>query len=125
MAKIAENKIMNDTVNPITIRDTETGDVFTLEFDRESVKFAESRGFKIEDVGDFPMTKIPELFWYAFRKNHKRVSKEQAERILDLIGGLRPGLMERLGQLYALPFNALTNNDDDGEEKNGRMTVEF
>lgn len=125
MAKIGESKIMNDTVNPIVIRDKETGDVFTLEFDRESVKFAESRGFRIEDVGDFPMTKIPELFWYAFRKNHKRVSKEQAERILDMIGGLRPGLMERLGQLYALPFNALTNNDDEGEEKNGRMTVEF
>lgn len=125
MANKAETKIVNETVSPITIRDTETGDVFTLEFDRESVKFAESRGFMIEDVGNFPMTKIPELFWYAFRKNHKRISKEQAERILDLIGGVRPGLLERLGALYALPFNALTSNEDEGEEKNARMTVEF
>ena len=52
-------------VKPIIIKsDTEE---FTLEFNRESIKFAEMRGFKIDEVSSFPMTKVPELFFYAFR----------------------------------------------------------
>ena len=41
MAK-PENK-----VNPMTITDNETGEKYILDFTRESVKFAEQRGFKI------------------------------------------------------------------------------
>lgn len=112
-------------VKPITLTDHETGDVYTLEFDRESVRFAERRGFKTEDIAAYPMTKIPEFFWYAFRMHHKRVSMEEAERILtDKMGGMPDGMLERLGQLYAAPYEALMSKNAD-EEKNGRMTVEF
>lgn len=114
---------VEERVRPIKLHDPDNGDEFVLEFNRESVKFAESRGFKIEDVGDFPMTKIPEFFWFAFRMHHPRISKEQAERILyDDLGGVPEGLIEQLGKLYLAPFEALQSN---GDEKNGRMTVEF
>lgn len=117
---------MAEKVKPITLRDTETKDVYTLEFNRETVKFAEGRGFRIEDLSSFPMTKIPEFVWYAFRMHHKRVSLEQAERFIEQMGGIPDGFLERLAQLYSAPFEALTANEtEDGEEKNVTMTVEF
>lgn len=124
---MATNKATNvkheeDIVRPITLRNTEENLEYVLEFDRESVKFAESKGFRLEDVANFPMVKIPEFFWYAFRMHHKSMSKEKAERILyEELGGVPEGLIDRLAKLYTLPFEALTK----GEEKNARMTVEF
>ena len=118
---MAKNEI-NEEVRPIIIHD---GDVdYTLEFDRDSVKFAEARGFSIEKVSDLPMTYIPDLFFYAFRKHHKNVGREKTDRILfDDLGGLPDGMLERLGQLYALPFDALTQSEN--KPKNAKVTVEF
>ena len=36
-------KEINEQVKPIIIRNEETGDEYTLEFNRESVRFAEQR----------------------------------------------------------------------------------
>jgi hypothetical protein len=119
------SKEINEQVKPIILHDNEDNIDYTLEFNRESVRFAEARGFDIEDVGKYPMTKLPELFYYAFRMHHKSVSREKSDRILfEYLGGMPEGMAERLGALYAAPFSALTNND--GEEgKNRRMTVEL
>ena len=103
--------MMND-VKPIIVRDSESGMEFTLEFNREAIRFAEARGFKISDVGDYPMTKIPELWYYAFRMHHKNMSRQRTDALLDGLGGIPDGLMERLGELYAAPFNTLSDGDD-------------
>lgn len=117
-------KEVNEVVKPIILHDEENGLEYTLEFNRESVKFAEARGFDINDVGRYPMTRLPELFWYSFRMHHKSVSKEKAEHILfDVLGGMPEGMAERLGELYAVPFNALASGDE--KPKNSKMTVEF
>lgn len=116
---------VNEQVKPIILHDAEEGMDYTLEFDRDSVRFAEARGFDISDVGKFPMTKIPELFFYAFRMHHKNVSREKTDRILfDYLGGLPDGMAERLGALYSAPFEALTA-DGGKPAKNARMTVEM
>lgn len=118
------SKEVNEQVKPIIIHDVENSTDYTLEFNRESVRFAEQRGFDIEDVGRYPLTKIPELFYYAFRMHHKNVSREKTDRILfDDLGGLPDGALERLGALYAAPFEALSNKEKDG--KNRKMTVEL
>lgn len=118
------SKEINERVNPIVIRNEETGDVYTLEFDRDSVRFAESRGFDIEDVTKYPLTKVPELFWYAFRMHHKSVSKEKADRILfDDLGGLPDGAGERLINLYGATMNSLNNSEN--KPKNPKVTVEL
>lgn len=52
-----ENKVL-----PMKITDPDTGEVYVLEFSRESVRFAEQRGFKISELLDFPQTNIPNLF---------------------------------------------------------------
>jgi len=112
-----------ERIKPIVIRDNESNTEYTLEFNRESVRFAEARGFDIRDLDRFPMTKLPELFFYAFRMHHKNISRDKTDKILfDDLGGMPDGMAERLGALYGVPFNALAN---DGEAKNGRMTVEM
>lgn len=122
MAKYEKNEV----IKPIILTDTETNDKYTLEFNRESVKFAEDRGFNIDDVTRYPMVKSIELFWFAFRMHHKSISKEKAERILfDDMGGMPKGMLERLIQLYNEPFNTLVSDDEEGEVKNSKMMVEF
>lgn len=103
---------MNE-VKPIKITDTNTGEVYTLEFDKESVRFAESRGFDIDDIGKYPITKTEELFWYAFRKHHKRVDLLKARKLLEGIGALPDGFLERLVSLYAVPFEAFTESEEE------------
>ena len=102
---------MNE-VKPMKITDTTNGDVFTLEFDKESVRFAESRGFDIDDVAKYPLTKVEELFWYAFRKHHKRVDLLKARKLLEGIGPLPEDFIERLASLYAEPYKAFTESEE-------------
>lgn len=113
-----ENKI-----KPLRIT-TETGEVYTLEFSRESVKFAENRGFDISELTKFPQTNIPALWFYAFRKNHKNLSRTQTDDILSELGGLTTPEIERLVQLYNQPNESLIIVDEGGR-KNSRMTVEL
>ena len=107
-------------MKPIILKDKDTE--YTLEFNRESVKFAELRGFKIEEVGEYPMTKIPELFFFAFRKNHKNVAREKTDKILEEMGGLPEGFVARLVELYTAPFDFLLEGE---ERKNSKWTVEM
>jgi len=123
---MAEDNVVEikERVNPIVLRFDDRNETYTLEFDRDAIRFAEGRGFDIDDVGKQPMTKLPELFWYAFRMHHKSVSKEKAERILfDDLGGMPKGMAERLGELYAQPHRALQNETD--KPKNPNLTVEM
>lgn len=118
------SKEVNEQVKPIIIRDNENGTEYTLEFNRESVRFAEAHGFDINDVQKYSMTKLPDLFYFAFRMHHKNISREKTDRILfEDLGGMPEGMAERLGALYGVPFEALINTGD--HAKNSKVTVEF
>ena len=111
-------------IKPIILKDTESGETFTLEFSRESVMFAERKGFNISDLENKPMSCISDLFFYAFRMHHPRVAREKTDKILfEDLGGLSTEAIERLAELYAEPFNTLL--PDEGNEKNVKMTVEL
>lgn len=114
---------MKEKIKPIVLTDNENGDVFTLEFNRESVKYAEMKGFNIDDIANKPMTAIPNLFYFAFRMHHKSVSREKIDKVYDKLGGLTTAMVERLGALYAAPFEALIQDEED--LKNSKMTVEM
>ena len=121
---------MAEQVKPVILTDTEKNKEYTLEFSRDSVRFAEARGFVPDDIDRFPMTKIYEFFFYAFRMHHPSVSRAETDRILNDWGGIRnipDGLLERLGELYAAPFGALTEDETEEEkaerEKNRKVTV--
>lgn len=119
----------NDKINPIILTDNETGTKYTLEFNRESVQYAERNGFDIDDVDVHPMTRIPEFFFYAFRMHHKYIDRKKTDEILfdkdNGLGGLPEGMLVRLAELYAAPFNAFKRDDEENEGKNSRMTVEM
>ncbi len=116
---------IEDRVKPVKVQDHASGNTYELDFSRESVKFAESRGFKLDEVTDFPATKIPELFWYAFRKNHKNMALNQTGEILERMGGVTPALLGRLSQLYnQAALTHLIISDEDAA-KNAEVTVEL
>lgn len=114
-----------ERVNPIRITDNETGKQYELDFSRESVKFAENRGFRIDEITAFPVSRIPDLFYYAFRKNHKNVARSQTDALLKDMGGLTSAVLERLNQLYnqAALSNLIATEED--AAKNERVTVEL
>ena len=76
---------MDERISPLYITDNESGRKYELDFSRESVKWIESQGYRVEETFDFPNINIPKLFYYAFRKNHKSVSLNQATALLDKI----------------------------------------
>ena len=104
-------------VNPIYITDPDTSEVYVLEFSRDSVRFAEQRGFKITELTDFPQTNIPAFFFYAFRMHHKSLAREKTDKLLEELGGLTPAELERLVQLYNVPNESLIVTDGGGTEK--------
>ena len=113
-----------EEVKPIIIHDEEKGIDYTLEFNRDTVRFAEARGFDIDDVGKFPLTKLPELFFYAFRMHHPNIARANTDKILfEDLGGLPEGAVERLGALYAIPLKALSGKEN--KAKNPKVTVEL
>ena len=116
---------IQDRVNPLRITDNERGIVYELDFSRESVKFAENRGFKIDEIAVFPVTRIPELFYYAFRKNHKNVARSQTDKLLDEMDGLSNAVLERLVQLYNQAALTHLIATDEDTEKNSKVTVEL
>lgn len=93
MAKITE---MSDKINPIRITLKESGDSYELDFNRDSVRFAEAHSFEVDDVTKFPTTKIPELFYYSMRKNHS-VSGDAVDAMAAVRAKLRR-VMSALGK---------------------------
>lgn len=120
---------MSDTVErvePMRITDKETNTTYELDFNRDAIRFAEARQFRIEDVSDYPNTKIPELFFYAFRMHHKNMAKNQTDAILnDKLGGLTGAMLERLVLLYEQAALSNTIQTDEDMGKNAKVTVEL
>lgn len=113
--------------NPIEIKNNENGDVFVLEFSRDSVIFAESHGFSFKALteGETPMSSTSDIFFYAFRMHHPKVSRAETDKMLfEDLGGMPDGMLERLMELYAEPFNSLIVKDGE-ERKNSKLTVTF
>lgn len=116
---------VEETIDPIRLTDNDTGTVYTLDFSRDAVVFAEGRGFVLDDVFKYPRTMIPEFFFYAFRKNHPNVPRSKTDELLEKMGGFYPEFTERMVSLYnqARFSNRFQSDEDAG--KNSRMTVEF
>ena len=117
---------IQDHVQPARMTDEQTGQVYELDFSRESVVFAERNKFKLEDAIEFPVTGMSYLFYYSFRKNHRNVSREKTDKMIARWGGGVPEkLVKRLIQLYqqAQASNAIQVDED--AEKNSGLTLEL
>ena len=125
MAEKKSTKTENKALKPIVLTDNVTGDVYVLEFNRDSVKFAEARGFDINEFGSkVQISAIEELFFFAFRMHQPKLSKADTDKILyEKLGGVPEGLVARLAEFYLAPFNSLIRAED--KVKNSQMTVDF
>lgn len=109
-----------EKVSPIILT-MEDGTEYTLEFSRKSVEFAEKRGFKMEELGDYMMTRVPELFYYSFYMHHPMMTKKQTDEILfEKLGGVSEEMLVRLGELYEQGYATLINS---GGSKNSTVTI--
>lgn len=126
MAKIKANDV-DERVPAIELTNAD-GETYTLDFNRESVVYAESRGFEVENVLKYPVTNFPELFFLAFRMHHGpkhgNISRKQTDEIYEALGGVSPDFLQRLILLYnqaAYSNNAVETTEEMG--KNSGWTV--
>lgn len=125
MAEIKKNPESEERILPIRISFNDTGDVYELDFSRESIRFAEARGFDPDEITKYPVTRIPELWYYAFRMHHKNLSRNQTDVLLEKLGGISSAMIERLGMLYNQAGLVHTITTDEDIAKNSLVTVEM
>lgn len=115
----------NEIVNPIKITDKDTNRIYVLDFDRDSVAFAEARGFDWDEVTRKPGIMIPLIWNAAFRRYDKKLSMEKTTKILEDLGGMKSEWITRLKDLYDQSLASLIADPDETEEegKNAKMTV--
>ena len=113
-----------NVLKPIILTDTESGEQYTLEFDADSVTYAQQKGFNINDWEAKPMVVFPQLFMFAFRKNHRSLSPFKIEKLWKELSenGIPDGVLERLIQLYNKPIECMLI---EGDGKNLKVTVEL
>ena len=117
-----------EKINPIKVTDKDTGEVYVLDFSRESVKFMANNDFvfDMKRIIGFIAVEGPELFFYAMRANHKKVARNQADKLYEKMGGLTPKMIARLYDLYnqTIMSNKIVQDDED-LEANPHVDVEF
>lgn len=111
---------------PIRLVDNETGEAYILEFNRDTVKWAEQRGFDPDLVTKFPNTVGADFFFYAFRMHHRNIARDKTDKIFfDILGGINETtgkILARLMELYYATFSTLS---DEEAQENPRMAVEL
>ena len=118
-------ELETERINPIIIHDEKKGVDYTLDFSRESVKFAEDREFDITKLQTY-VTQWPTFFYYAFRMHHKNMSITQTNELYERLGGMSPEFLARLIDLYdqaRMSNNIVEKTEDLG--KNGNLSVEL
>lgn len=109
-------------VKPVEL---EIGDkVYTLDFTRNSIKYAEQHGFAMrEDFGEKPVSDMTNLFYFSFRANHPEVTEEESDEIFEMLKGQAMPVITRLAELYAAQYVSLFGDESDGEAKNSNVKV--
>ena len=97
----------------IKITDTENNRVYVLDFDLESIKYAQNNGFLWEEIDTRSATLIP-LIWYTlFRRHEKNVSMAEAEKLLKRLGGMSEALIVHIRQLWEQTLAPLYADEED------------
>lgn len=102
-------------VKPITFE--YEGTKYTLEFNRNTVRSMENQGFRVDEMQGRPMTMLPQLFAGAFQMHHRFLKRDVIEEIYEHMGE-KEKLLEKLGELYNAPMEALFA---DPEEDKGNV----
>ncbi len=88
------------------------GKDYMLEFTRRTVKEMESRGFKISEITDKPMTYLPALFAGAFLAHHKSTKQEEINAIYSKLTE-KTELINKLAEMYNDAIMTLMEEPED------------
>lgn len=102
-----------DNIKPICFE--HKGREYTLEFTRSTVRQLERSGFNFNDIETKQIDSICTLFAGAFLAHHRLVKQDVIDEIFEKMTN-KLALFERLGALYMLPYQELTEEGND--EKN-------
>lgn len=116
---------MNERITSAFVTDNNSGKRYELDFSRDSIRFAEGRGFELENVAKYPVTGISDLFFYSFRMHHRNVARDQTDKLMEAWGGIPEKLLNRLIQLYQQAMTANNIQSDEDAEKNESVTLEL
>ena len=117
---------IQERVQPVRMTDEQTGQVYELDFSRESIIFAERNKFKLDEALEFPVTGLRDLFYFSFRKNHRNVARDKTDKLFERWGGGLPEkLIKRLAQLYQQAQSSNAILVDEETEKNAGLTLEM
>jgi UDP:flavonoid glycosyltransferase YjiC (YdhE family) len=123
MKKKVRETIMSERkrIDPVIIRDTDTDEIlYTLDFNRDAVSTAERRGFKLDSIGEYPMTACQELFYWSTRMHHKGLRRDDTDKLFISLGGIEAdGLIKRLLELYN---QAITTTET---ERNPKLALQL
>lgn len=100
----------------IHLTDPVTNAEYTLEFDRDSVMYAESLGFDLSKAETTVATDVVCMFRAAFKKHHPRLDLATIDGVWDRISDKRT-LTEALVEMFNEPYAALFN-EPEGDSKN-------
>ena len=116
-----------ERIPAVKITYTPTGEEYTLDFSRESAKFAQMHGFDSDDILTKPTIAIPQLFYYSLRMHHKKIALNQAEALFEKLfpDGMSEAVVGRLGELYSQASLVGIISDSEDETKNPQTVVEL
>jgi len=87
-----------------------------------AIKLIEADGFSLSEFTKHPMTMIDLAFKGAFYKNHKKLSTTLIDEIYDHCEN-KDGLIEKITNMIAECYQALTENPEEGNEGNATWEV--
>jgi len=100
----------------IHLTDPITNGEYTLEFDRDSVKYAESLGFDLTRAETTVATDVICMFRAAFHKHHPRLDLATIDGIWDRISDKKT-ITEALIEMFNEPYRVLFS-EPEGDSKN-------
>ena len=111
-------------IEPMRLTNKKTGNMYVLEFNRDTVEFAETRfGLKPQMIdNDLGYAAIRNLWFCAFRMHQPKISKAETDKILQN-HGLNTDELVQLCALFELPYTTLIV-DKEYQEKNSDWTTE-
>ena len=94
---------------------------YDLEFSRTTASQIESHGFVLDQLTEKPMTMIPLLFYGAFLKHNRNISRKLVDEIFDNLVNKdgndgESGIIGVLAEMYAETVQTLTvsKSEDEG-----------
>lgn len=89
------------------------GKAYCLEYTPDTIKRMEANGFKINEIGDMPATRLEQLWAGAFLAHHRKaVGDGTAEKLLGRMQR-REELMKKLVEMYNNTLEYLLPDEDD------------